>query len=195
MNPPGSSPSPLWAILYERTFALQRLSGGRSDAQTARRYPLRIEIPREVTPQVSSEALYSLRVGTAGPRVAFLHGLFGQGRNWTQIAKAVAGPDGTGARCLLVDLPDHGRSPWSGEFSYEAYAAAVAATLEAAAPGEPWVLVGPLARGQGRDGDHADPPATSCAASSSSTSRRRTTATSTGSSTTSRRCGPCRSTS
>ena len=62
-------------------------------------------------------------MGTAGPRVAFLHGLFGQGRNWTQIAKALAGPDGTGARCLLVDLPDHGRSAWSEEFSYEAYAA------------------------------------------------------------------------
>ena len=68
-------------------------------------------------------------VGTAGPRVAFLHGLFGQGRNWTQIAKALAGPDGTGARCLLVDLPDHGRSPWTQEFSFEAYADAVAATL------------------------------------------------------------------
>ena len=86
--------------------------------------------------------LHTMPVGTAGPRVAFLHGLFGQGRNWTQIAKAVSGPDGTGARCLLVDLPDHGRSPWSTEFSYEAYAGAVAATLEAAAPGEPWVLVG-----------------------------------------------------
>ena len=87
-------------------------------------------------------ALHTMAVGTAGPRVAFLHGLFGQGRNWTQIAKAVAGPDGTGARCLLVDLPDHGRSPWTDEFSYEAYAARVAATLGAAAPGEPWVLVG-----------------------------------------------------
>ena len=86
--------------------------------------------------------LHTMPVGRAGPRVAFLHGLFGQGRNWTQIAKAVAGPDGTGARCLLVDLPDHGRSAWSAEFSYEAYAGAVAATLEAAAPGEPWVLVG-----------------------------------------------------
>ena len=86
--------------------------------------------------------LHTMPVGTAGPRVAFLHGLFGQGRNWTQIAKAVAGPDGTSARCLLVDLPDHGRSPWSAEFSYVAYAGAVAATLEAAAPGEPWVLVG-----------------------------------------------------
>jgi pimeloyl-ACP methyl ester carboxylesterase len=87
-------------------------------------------------------ALHTASVGTDGPRVAFLHGLFGQGRNWTQIAKAIAGPDGTGARCLLVDLPDHGRSPWTDEFSYETYAASVAATLEAAAPGEPWVLVG-----------------------------------------------------
>jgi pimeloyl-ACP methyl ester carboxylesterase len=83
-----------------------------------------------------------MAVGTAGPRVAFLHGLFGQGRNWTQIAKGLAGPDGTTARCLLVDLPDHGRSAWTQEFSYETYAARVAATLEAAAPGEPWVLVG-----------------------------------------------------
>jgi pimeloyl-ACP methyl ester carboxylesterase len=87
-------------------------------------------------------ALNTLAVGTDGPRVAFLHGLFGQGRNWTQVAKALAGPDGTGARCLLVDLPDHGRSPWSPEFSYEAYAGAVARTLAAAAPGEEWVVVG-----------------------------------------------------
>ncbi|MBM6400449.1 alpha/beta fold hydrolase [Phycicoccus sonneratiae] len=86
--------------------------------------------------------LNTLSVGTDGPRVAFLHGLFGQGRNWTQVAKALAGPDGTGARCLLVDLPDHGRSPWSEAFSYEAYASAVADTLAAVAPGERWVVVG-----------------------------------------------------
>ena len=86
--------------------------------------------------------LFTTAVGTAGPRVAFLHGLFGQGRNWTQIAKALAGPDGTGARALLVDLPDHGRSPWTDAFSYEAYAARVAATLDAVAPGERWVVVG-----------------------------------------------------
>ena len=71
--------------------------------------------------------LHTMPVGTAGPRVAFLHGLFGQGRNWTQIAKARRGPGRHGARCLLVDLPDHGRSPWSAEFSYEAYAAAMLA--------------------------------------------------------------------
>ncbi|PRY63268.1 pimeloyl-ACP methyl ester carboxylesterase [Knoellia remsis] len=85
--------------------------------------------------------LHTLSVGTSGPRIAFLHGLFGQGRNWSTIAKALAGPDGTGARCTLVDLPDHGRSPWSEEFSYAGYAASVAATLRAVDEG-PWIVVG-----------------------------------------------------
>ncbi|WP_457253346.1 alpha/beta fold hydrolase [Pedococcus sp. P5_B7] len=86
--------------------------------------------------------LHTLSVGTAGPRIAFLHGLFGQGRNWSQIAKALAGPDGTGARSTLVDLPDHGRSPWSQEFSFEGYAAAVADTLRGIDAETPWVVVG-----------------------------------------------------
>jgi pimeloyl-ACP methyl ester carboxylesterase len=86
--------------------------------------------------------LHTVSVGTAGPRIAFLHGLFGQGRNWAQIAKALAGPDGTAARCTLVDLPDHGRSPWSESFSFEAYADRVADTLGAIDAQEPWTLVG-----------------------------------------------------
>ncbi len=86
--------------------------------------------------------LNTLSVGTSGPRIAFLHGLFGQGRNWNQIAKAVAGPDGRDARCLLVDLPDHGRSPWSQEFSLDAYADAVAATLREVGEGDRWAVVG-----------------------------------------------------
>ncbi|EWS99592.1 esterase [Intrasporangium oryzae NRRL B-24470] len=91
---------------------------------------------------MTSTPLNTLSVGTAGPRVAFLHGLFGQGRNWNQIAKAVAGSHGRDARCLLVDLPDHGRSPWSTDFSFDAYADAVATTLRSAAPGERWTVVG-----------------------------------------------------
>lgn len=90
-------------------------------------------------------SLHTLSVGTAGPLIAFCHGLFGQGRNWMQIAKAVCGPDGSSARALLVDLPDHGRSPWTPEgesFSFEAYAGQLADTLTAAAPGETWTLVG-----------------------------------------------------
>lgn len=90
---------------------------------------------------MNSGPLHTLSVGSAGPRVAFLHGLFGQGRNWSTIAKALAGPDGDLARCTLVDLPDHGRSPWSAEFSFERYAASVASTLRAIDPG-PWIVVG-----------------------------------------------------
>ncbi|MFV0461909.1 MAG: alpha/beta fold hydrolase [Nostocoides sp.] len=85
---------------------------------------------------VDSGPLHSIAVGSAGPRIAFLHGLFGQGRNWAQIAKALAGPDGDQARCLLIDLPDHGRSPWTpagDHFSFITYADAVAQTLTAAA--------------------------------------------------------------
>lgn len=90
---------------------------------------------------MSTGPLHTLSVGTSGPRVAFLHGLFGQGRNWSTIAKALAGPDGDRARCTLVDLPDHGRSPWSEALSFESYAASVAGTLRAVDPG-PWVVVG-----------------------------------------------------
>lgn len=86
--------------------------------------------------------LHTLHTGIAGPRIAFLHGLFGQGRNWMSVAKALAGPDHTGARALLVDLPNHGRSPWTQEFSFADYAQQVVDTLAAQAPGERWTLVG-----------------------------------------------------
>ena len=82
--------------------------------------------------------LASLDYGDAGPRVAFLHGLFGQGRNWTGVGKSLAEV----ARVVLVDLPDHGRSPWSTEFSYLAMAERVADFLTTRAPAETWTLVG-----------------------------------------------------
>jgi len=65
----------------------------------------------------------------------FLHGLFGQGRNWTQIAKALA-PD---HRTLLVDLPHHGRSPWPEHFDFVEIADEVASLFS---PDDPVVLVG-----------------------------------------------------
>ena len=115
------------------------------------------EVPGAVTP--APHRLHTMGVGTAGPRLAFLHGLFGQGRNWTQIAKAVAGPDGTGARCLLVDLPDHGRSPWTrGVLLRGVRRRRWPPRSRPAAPGEPWIARRPLARRQGRDGDRAAPP-------------------------------------
>ena len=76
--------------------------------------------------------------GEHGPRVVLLHGLFGQGRNFTGVARALADE----ARVTIVDLPDHGRSPWSTEFSYAAMADAVATFLTATAPDERWTVVG-----------------------------------------------------
>jgi pimeloyl-ACP methyl ester carboxylesterase len=69
-----------------------------------------------------ADRLFATRLGDSGPRVVFLHGLFGQGKNWTTVAKALA----TDSRVTLVDLPDHGRSPWSSRFSYAEMARAVA---------------------------------------------------------------------
>ncbi|WP_068403037.1 alpha/beta fold hydrolase [Kribbia dieselivorans] len=83
--------------------------------------------------------LYTRTLGESGPRIAFLHGVLGQGRNWTTIAKAlVAG----GRRATLIDLPNHGRSPWTAEFSHRDMTDAVAAELAALAPGEQWAIVG-----------------------------------------------------
>ncbi|MCZ2837847.1 alpha/beta fold hydrolase [Modestobacter sp. VKM Ac-2985] len=76
-------------------------------------------------------------VGDSGPRVVFVHGLFGQGRNWTTIAKALAAD---GHRVTLLDLPNHGHSPWTDRVDYVDMAEYVAAEL--AQLGEPVTLVG-----------------------------------------------------
>lgn len=74
--------------------------------------------------------LHTTHIGEAGQRVAFLHGLFGQGKNFTTIAKALL-PD---AQSLLIDLPNHGRSPWTDAVDYVEMADAVAAELKAWGP-------------------------------------------------------------
>lgn len=88
--------------------------------------------------------LYVTRFGTSGPRVVFLHGLFGQGKNWTSIAKSLIAPiDGVDqAQVLLVDLPDHGRSSWSEEFSYGRMAETIADLLRTEGGGEPYAVIG-----------------------------------------------------
>lgn len=75
-------------------------------------------------------------LGDAGPRVVFVHGLFGQGRNWTTIAKGLADR----RRVVLVDLPNHGHSPWSDQVNYLDMAERLADEL--ASYGEPVTLVG-----------------------------------------------------
>jgi len=75
-------------------------------------------------------SLHTTVLGDHGPTVAFCHGLFGQGKNWTQIAKALSADH----RVVLVDMPNHGRSPWTETFDYLDLADQVAETLRPEAP-------------------------------------------------------------
>src|SRR3954464_348003 len=82
------------------------------------------------------ERLASRTVGAEGPRFVFVHGLFGQGKNWTTIAKGLADRH----RVTLLDLPNHGHSPWTDTVDYVDMAQMVAGELEAY--DEPVTLVG-----------------------------------------------------
>lgn len=74
-------------------------------------------------------SLHTTLVGdeTSPVRVAYLHGLFGRGRNFTSIASGLL-PE---AQSLLVDLPNHGRSGWTEHFDYAQMADIVAEYLRA----------------------------------------------------------------
>jgi pimeloyl-ACP methyl ester carboxylesterase len=82
------------------------------------------------------ERLATRVLGESGPRVVFVHGLFGQGKNWTTIAKGLADDH----RVTLVDLPNHGHSPWTDRVDYLDMARLLAVELEHL--GEPVTLVG-----------------------------------------------------
>jgi len=74
-----------------------------------------------------ASGLHTTSLGETGPRVVFCHGLFGQGKNWTTIAKQLADDH----RVLLVDMPNHGRSAWTERFDYVEAADQVAGLLSA----------------------------------------------------------------
>nr|WP_227463653.1 alpha/beta fold hydrolase [Nocardioides lijunqiniae] len=74
-------------------------------------------------------------LGQSGPLVVFLHGLFGQGKNWTSVAKTLAEDH----RVLLVDMPNHGRSDWHDRVDYLDMADEVATLFSAE---DPVALVG-----------------------------------------------------
>ena len=83
--------------------------------------------------------LHTTTYGEHGPPIVFCHGLFGQGRNWTGVAKTLADDH----RTVLVDLPHHGRSPWSESFDYVEVADQVAELLaDQFGPDDPVTLVG-----------------------------------------------------
>jgi len=90
-----------------------------------------------VTEEIGNdERLASRTLGDSGPRVVFVHGLFGQGKNWTTIAKGLADTH----RVTLVDLPNHGHSPWTARVDYLDMAEMLATELEHR--GGPVTLVG-----------------------------------------------------
>ena len=64
--------------------------------------------------------------GTAGPPVVVLHGLLGSARNWTGIARQLADT----RRVFVLDLRNHGRSPWADTMSFDEMAEDVAAFIE-----------------------------------------------------------------
>jgi len=83
----------------------------------------------------NSDGLHTATYGGDGSLVVFCHGLFGQGKNWTQIGKVLAADH----RVLLVDMPHHGRSAWADEFDYVDAADQVAGLLH---DDDPVALVG-----------------------------------------------------
>jgi pimeloyl-ACP methyl ester carboxylesterase len=87
-------------------------------------------------PAGDDERLAARTLGQSGPRVVFVHGLFGQGKNWTTIAKGLA----DGHRVTLLDLPNHGHSPWTDRVDYLDMVELVATELEQF--GEPVTMVG-----------------------------------------------------
>lgn len=87
------------------------------------------------------EPLALTEVGDGTRPVVFVHGLFGQGRNFSGVARRLLDrlPD---LRIAMVDLPNHGRSPWTDRVDYLQMAQALAETLERWSPGVPVALVG-----------------------------------------------------
>ncbi|RMB58829.1 alpha/beta fold hydrolase [Tessaracoccus antarcticus] len=82
-------------------------------------------------------SLHHIVVGKGPERIVFIHGLFGQGKNFTSIATAISDV----ATSWLVDQPNHGRSPWTVDFTLDQQADLVADWLRVTVPG-PATVVG-----------------------------------------------------
>ena len=85
--------------------------------------------------------LHHVEIGTGRRPMVFLHGLFGQGKNFGVIAKALSErhPD---LRCALVDLPNHGQSDWTDSLDSAHLGGLVAEFIREWAPTAPVVLLG-----------------------------------------------------
>lgn len=70
-------------------------------------------------------ALAYKEIGSGEP-LLIIHGLFGSGRNWATLAKRFAETQ----RVFLLDMRNHGQSPWSGEMTYAALAEDILAFVD-----------------------------------------------------------------
>ncbi len=80
---------------------------------------------------MTSAALARRELGTSGPTVVLVHGLLGRGRN---LATAGAHLVEHGYRVVLLDLPNHGRSPWTQTLDLSEMADALAGAVQQDAP-------------------------------------------------------------
>jgi esterase len=72
----------------------------------------------------------------SGPPVVILHGLFGAGRNWANVAQSLAAD----YRVYLPDARNHGASPWAESMSYVEMAHDVLALIEREQLQRPFVV-------------------------------------------------------
>lgn len=83
------------------------------------------------------QRLLAYEVLGSGPPLIFLHGLYGAGRNWRQIARRFA----DSFTCLLPDARNHGRSFWAEAMDYASMAQDLKQLLTQQGA-EPAILVG-----------------------------------------------------
>ncbi len=90
----------------------------------------------DVSPLDLAVIEHPAREGEREPPLVIAHGLFGSGRNFNTLGRRLA----TTRRVLLLDMRNHGASPWSDEMGYEAMAADLARAIERHADGRAVVM-------------------------------------------------------
>ena len=91
---------------------------------------------KEVTVGAMPTVSLHYQVIGEGPPLLILHGLFGSGSNWRTVARALAQTH----TVYLVDLRNHGISPWADTMSYTEMAGDVSALIQSLALDAPIVL-------------------------------------------------------
>ncbi|PIF03001.1 MAG: alpha/beta hydrolase [Propionibacterium sp.] len=69
--------------------------------------------------------VYSTFIGNGPIPLVFIHGLFGQGKNWKSIAKEMS----LEATSMLIDSPNHGHSEWTEYFDYKEFSETIYAEI------------------------------------------------------------------